>query len=440
METSDKKFYGGCLFVICIFVILVIWIRCSDSEDEAKAQRYQELMVQISREPDAGKAIVLFNDAYENATSRNERRRAKSGVITLYEQLGNYSEAHCLLDAFVDEFEESKFTEIHRALLYGKEGKTDKAIESFESVLAEKKEFKEPGLLKRLWNSFMDTGSGESHLTNYYDYFFDYVCNMVALGYESVFISDSIDRLKNKERLFSLNPQIDKVAQSYIDFKTEHPKSYGGFEAEKMDIMQKMHLFLWATPISTDNIIEDIYRMKWNFATLFLLEYDEIYGYQKAKSKMRDILKKNHTSSEKYPTFLIDAYMSMESSDKKSRVTYDEFRTFSKGGLSFLVKLTPTTFLTEESSFIKEGITDSRILLQCNDWHFSHGTNFLPDSVAKYKGHEKHLVLLSDDYTLDTLNIQTDKLGVSIEHVMVPTALYEMLLYDFSDCFENKDN
>lgn len=439
METSDKKFYGGCLFGVCIFVIFVIWIRCSDSEDEAKAQRYQELMAQITREPDAEKAIALFNEAYENATSRNERRRAKSGVITLYEQMGKYSEAHRLLDAFVDEFESSKFTDIHRALLFGKEGKTDKAIEMFESVLAIKKDYKEPGMLRKMWKSYLDTGSGESHLTNYYDYFFDYVCNMVALGYESVLINDSIERLKSKERLFSLNPQIDEVAQSYIDFKTDHPKSYGGFEAEKLDIMQKMHLFLWATPITTDNIIEDIYRMKWNFTTLFLLEYDEVYGYQKTKSKMRDILNMNHTSSEKYPTFLIDTYMSMESPDKKSRVTYDEFRTFSKGRLSFLVKLTPTTFLTEESSFINEGITDSRILLQCNDWHFSHGTYFLPDSVAIYKGQEKHLVLLSDDYTLDTLNIQTDKLGVRIEHVMVPTALYEMLLHDFSDCFDNKD-
>lgn len=440
METSDKKFHGGCLFVVCIFVIFVIWIRCSDNKEEAKVQRYQEIMDQISREPDAEKAITLFNEAYENATSRNERRRARSGVITLYEQMGNYSEAHRLLDAFVDEFESSKFTDIHRALIFGKEGKTDKAIEMFESVLAINKEFKEPGMIRKMWYLFMDNGTGESPLTNYYDYFFDYVCNMVALGYESVFINESIERLKSKERLFSLNPQIDEVAQSYFDFKTDHPKSYSSFEAEKLDIMQKMHLYLWTTPISTDNIIEDIYRMKWNFATLFLLEYDEVYGYQKTKSKMRDILKKNHTSSEKYPTFLIDTYMSMESTDKKSRVTYDEFRTFSKGGMSFLIKLTPTTFPSEESSFIKEGITDSRILLQCNDWHISHGTTFLPDSVAKYKGHEKHLVLLSDDYTLDTINIQTDKLGVRIEHVMVPTALYEMLLHDFSDCFDNKDN
>jgi tetratricopeptide (TPR) repeat protein len=439
MESSEKKIYSGCLFVFCIFVILIIWIRCSDSEDEAKAQRYQKLMAQISREPDAEKAIVLFNEAYENATSWNERRRAKSGVITLYEQMGKYSEAHRLLDAFVDEFESSKFTDIHRALLFGKEGKTDKAIEIFESVLAINKEYKEPGMLRKMWNSFMVTGSSESYLTNYYDYFFDYVCNMVALGYESVLIKDSIERLKSEERLFSLNPQIDEVAQSYIDFKSNLPKSYGGFEEEKLDIMQKMHLSLWVTPISIDNIIEDIYRMKWNFATLFLLEYDGIYGYQKTKNKMRDILRRNHTSSEKFPTFLIDAYMSMESTDKKSRITYDEFRNFSKGSMSFLVKLTPATFLTEESSFIKEGITDSRILLQCNDWHISHGTNFLPDSVAKYQGYEKHLVLLSDDYTLDTINIQTDKLGVRIEHVMVPTALYEMLLHDFSNCFVNND-
>ena len=64
METSDKKFYGGCLFGICIFAILVIWIRSSNSEDEEKSQRYKELMAQISREPDAEKAIALFNEAY----------------------------------------------------------------------------------------------------------------------------------------------------------------------------------------------------------------------------------------------------------------------------------------------------------------------------------------------------------------------------------------
>lgn len=433
MERSDKKFYGGCLFWICIFVILVVWIRWSDSEDEAKSHRYQELMSQIEQVPSAEKAIALLNEAYENATSRNERRKTRSGVIALYEQLGNFSMAHQHLDEFVDEFEESKFTKIHRALLYGKEGKTDKAIEAFESVLTEETEFKEPGLLKRLWNSFLDTGSGETSLTNYYDYFFDYVCNMIALGYESFLINDSTERLKNKERLFLLNPQIDEVAQSYINFKTDHPKSYGGFETEKLDIMQKMHLFLWTTSVSTDNLIEDTYRMKWNFATLFLLEYDDRYGYQNTKQKMSDLLKKNHTTSEKFPMFLIEAYMSFGQKDSKSKLTYDVFKSFNKGGMSFLVKLTPTTLLNQESSFIKEGITDSRILIQCNDWHFSHGTIFLPDSVTKYKGEEKHLVLLSDNYRLDTLVIKTDRLGVRIENVMIPTALYEMLANDFPE-------
>lgn len=436
MNSSDINSYGGCLFVVCIFIILVVWIRCSDSEDEKKMHYYQKLMIQISQETNAERAIALFNEAYENATSRNERLRAKSGVIVLYEQIGEYSEAHDLLDKFIDEFGSSKFTDIHKAILYGKEGKKDKAIEVFESVLAMKEEYEEPSLVNRLWNSFLDTGSGETHLANYYDYFFDYVCNMVALEYESILINDSTERLKNKERLFMLNPQIDEVAQSYINFKIDNPKSSGGFEAERLDIMQKMHLFLWTTGVTIDNLIEDIYRMKWNFVTLFLLEYDSVYGYQKTKSKLSALLKNNHTSSEKYPMFLIDAYMSLEMTNNKSRITYDDFKSFNKDGLSFLVKLTPTTYLTSESSFIKEGVTEPRILLQCNDWHFSHGTNFLSDSVVKYKGKEKRLVLLTDEYKVDTLNIHTDMLGVRIEHVMVPTALYEMLLHDFSNVYE----
>lgn len=142
MKESDKKSYGGCLLAICIFVIFIVWIRFSDSEDEAKAQRYQVLMLQISREKNAEKKITYYNEAYENASTKNDRRMTKSAVIALYEQMGNYSKAHKLLDEFVDEFEESKFTTIHRAFLFIKEGKTDKAIEQFEAVLAEKKSLK----------------------------------------------------------------------------------------------------------------------------------------------------------------------------------------------------------------------------------------------------------------------------------------------------------
>lgn len=432
MDKSDKKSYGGCLIFICIFAILAIFVRWRDDVDESKSQRYQELMDQIAKEPSAEKAIVLFNEAYENATSRNERRKARSGVIVLYEQLGNYSMAHHLLDEFIEEFESSKFTDIHRALLFVKEGKKEKAIEMLELVLNEKKDFEEPGMVACLWDSFISPDSGEKHLTHYYDYFFDYVCNMVALGYESYLITDSVERLKNKERLFLLNPQIDDVAQSYINYKTENPKSYGGFEVEKIDIMQKMHLGLWTTAVNTDNLVEDVYRMKWNFATFFLMEYDKTYGYQLTKQKMSDLLETNHTTSEKFPKFLIDAYMSLGQPENKSQMTYDDFKSFHKEGLAFLIKLTPTTLLSSESSFIKEGITDSRILLRCNDWEFSHGTNFLPDSVAKYRGMKKQLVLLSDDYKLDTISIESDRLGARIEYVFVPTAIYELLLHDFS--------
>lgn len=439
MKKSDKKSYGGCLLAICIFVIFIVWIRFSDSEDEAKAQRYQVLMLQISREKNAEKKITYYNEAYENASTKNDRRMTKSAVIALYEQMGNYSKAHKLLDEFVDEFEESKFTTIHRAFLFIKEGKTDKAIEQFEAVLAEKKEFEEPGVLKKWWNYYLDSGSEETQWTMYYDYFFDCICNMIALEYESSLINDPMERLKNKERLFMLNPQIDEVAQSYIDFKEDNPNSYGGFEAEKLNIMQKWHLSLWPEGNSRINLIEETYRMKWIYATLFLLAYDEVYGYQKTRSKMSILLSNNHTSIEKYPKFLIDAYMSLGKAEEKSRITYNDFRGFNKNGMSFLVKLTPTTILTKESTFINEGITDSRILLQCNDWHFSHGTTFLADSVAKYTGKEKRLVLLSDDYKLDTLKIKADNLGVMIEHVVVPTALYEMLLHDFSNRSDNNN-
>ena len=143
MKNPDKKHNYGCLFLIIIFAVIVILIRYSDSIENAKSQRYHELMIQVSQEPNSEKALEIFKEAYKNATSKNERRRARSGIIALYEQMGNYSKAHSHLDEFIDEFEIIAFNDF-----------SSKSFDNFNDGWSK-------GGLLRLMKLFLQASSGD---------------------------------------------------------------------------------------------------------------------------------------------------------------------------------------------------------------------------------------------------------------------------------------
>ena len=254
---------------------------------------------------------------------------------------------------------------------------------------------------------------------------------MNALEFEDFIITDSILKIENRKRLFNIAPELDIVAKSYLDFKDERPSSHAYDDEAEYQIMQSAR-FPYTFSDSIDNLIEELYRAKWNYTTKFLILHDAVYGYEDTKTKMSNIIQRNHTTVEKFPKFLVDVYMSLGEENNKSHITYEDFRSFYKMGWMYLVKLKPETIDEQISSFIKAGITDSRILIRCNDWAFSDSLLFTSDNVVQDIGKTKEIVLLSDEYKLDTIKITTDKLGVLIQYVPVPIALYQMLLLDFS--------
>lgn len=436
----SKKNNLGCVIGIVLFLALAAWIRISDRLEEKRSAKekelYSDLLVQANNafnHCDYEQEIALLEKAYQHAKfdyhKTINRMCVKWRIIGRYEFLKEYEKANEKLNAYIKEFGGSRYTDLLYARLLIEEGKSQEAHAVLESIISRFKGYKEAGFFGKLWFFFTDSKSNEKEIKNYYDYFYGYICCMSAFEYEDFIITDSIMKIENRERFFDIAPELDNVAKSYLDFKEKYPSSYSYYDEAEYEIMRSA---LFPAAISTGNLIEDIYRSRWDYITRFLLIHDAVYGYEDTKSKIGDILQRNHTTVERFPRFLVDAYMSFDEKTGKSHIAYEDFKSFYKSGWMYLIKLTPHTIDDQISSFIKAGITDSRILIRCNDWEFSDSLLFTPDNVIRDTGKTKEIVLLSDDYELDTINIPTDKLGVLIRCVPVPTALYQMLLFDFS--------
>ena len=81
-----------------------------------------------------------------------------------------------------------------------------------------------------------------------------------------------------------------------------------------------------------------------------------------------------------------------------------------------LLVLTPTTTLNKPSAFINAGVTKPCVLISCNGWNICDSILFNREMVLKDKGKVKKVVILKDDYTIDTLRIKDDLLGVTISY------------------------
>lgn len=438
---SSKKDRAGCIVGIVLFLVLIAWIRISDRIDEKRNNRERELYSELLMRADSAfnhcdfeQEIALLEEAYQHANfdfKTINKMKVKWRIIGRYEFLKEFEKANKLLNAFTKEFGQSVFTDLLHARLLIEEGKSQEAYTVLESVISSFKGYKDVGVFGKLWTLFTDSDNNERIIKNYYEYFYGYICCINALEFEDFIINDSILKIENRKRLFDIAPELDIVTKSYLDFKDKRPSSHAYDDEAEYQIMQSAR-FPYTFSDSIDNLIEELYRAKWNYTTKFLILHDAVYGYEDTKTKMSNIIQRNHTTVEKFPKFLVDVYMSLGEENNKSHITYEDFRSFYKMGWMYLVKLKPVTIDGQISSFIKAGITDSRILIKCNDWAFSDSLLFTSDNVVRDIGKTKEIVLLSDEYKLDTIKITTDKLGVLIQYVPVPIALYQMLLLDFS--------
>jgi hypothetical protein len=285
---------------------------------------------------------------------------------------------------------------------------------------------------------------------------------MVAADHETSILEDSVKRLDVEERIFHMAPQVDEIVSSFLDYRKDHPKNkcyydYNPTTDNEIVVMQALHLGLIDNYIRPSNIIEEMYRMKWFLATSFLFDHDKVYGYEMTKKKMQELLQESQATIEKYPKFLIDAYMDMDSkAPRKSKLSYEAFQSLKWDGWRVVTIISPSILGDNDPSFIDPGISGDNILLQANGWFFSSDPSMLKDSSSVdstnmfswkqkvlannsiyiteflHSDSPKKIYFLTEEYTLDSIVTVSDKLKVWAKTVMVPNPLFELLSLDFS--------
>lgn len=476
-ESCIWKPYNSIWILFIVFISTITVGGCSNTKTENKEQKnelaaenenkYKEIKSIIDNEKDVNKLLELYKEACLYTTSISDKKDVKSHIINLNEQLENYDEALKLLDEYEKEFEEQKCTIIHRAELFKKKALSygdlninqyyqsftvfEQAIEQtnlfwqaenqYEKALNKRNVAPKYNWFTMQWNSDYDISKA------YIEYFFNYLCDMLAILYKASLYSDPVLGIQQAERFFTCAPQFEEVLASYYKYRNDLKKKYSNhlllsLSTRDLSLNTEINLLAnyqlgynchyWSFNDFYD-FIEDIKRMRWNSINMFLYNYDMQYGYESTRSKMQILMKDYQIEGGITKRYFLDTYMALaDSVGRKSKIPYDILLSLANKEIyDYVTILSPTTIDGELSSFIKAGITGPRILLRCNDWVFSDFNDFTSETVASYKGEIKKIVLLSDNYDVDTIQIYADKLGVSISKIKVDPAFFNLLLYDF---------
>lgn len=402
----------GWYFVVLFFIALIVWIRWDDAKSKKRQQEYNAILAELSRPMPIDSASLLWENAYKKAGSYNERRLCLGKTILCYEGQNTQDKALELLKQYEDEFEVSTSTLIHNAMIQNQIGNERKCKQILDSIIGSPLLYKEPSLSDICKNFFDKTDTQNTACLNF---FYEYICRIVAIQYRISMESEMPQKIELYEK-FDDYESIDDVIMEYQVFLDTNPHFQSLFLGERLCILQQTHLYLFQNYWNPEYAIDDLLRFKWNFYSMYLDEYDKCYGYKKTKKHFQVLMTKHKLASEGYQKFLLNAYMTLNDVNNKYNLTYDEYKNLRREGLGYVVKLTPKIFLNQQSAFINAGVTKPCLLLSCNGWSICDSTLFSRDMVVADSGKIKHIVILKDDYTLDTLRIKEDKLGVEISY------------------------
>lgn len=410
-------------FVVLFFITLIVWIRWDNAESEKRQIEYKAILEELSYPLPIDSARILWEKAYKCADGYNERRLCLGKTILCYEGQNSQDKALDLLKQYEDEFEVSTSTLIHNAMIQNQIGNERKCKQILDSIIGSPLRYKEPTLSDICKNFFDKT---DTQNTAYLIFFYEYICRMVAIQYRISLESDMQERIEIYQK-FDDYGSIDEVLMEYQAFRDSNPHYQPLFIGERLCILQQTHLYLFQNYWNPKYAIDDLLRFKWNFYSMYLDEYDKCYGYENTKNHFQVIMAKHKLASEGYQKFLLNAYMKSHDPNSKYYLTYDEYKNLRREGPGYVVKLTPKTSLNQQSAFINAGVTKPCLVLSCNGWNICDSTLFSRDMVVADSGKIKQIVILKDDYTLDTLQIKEDRLGVEISYRPVCSMTLDMI-------------
>lgn len=424
----------GCIIPILLFCLLIIWIRWSDYDEYIQSKENHKIQKKIDSISDCKVKIKLLNVLYEKDwLSINERRLTLGRIIFEYENLNNFDSALTILKKYENVYEKSLFTTTHEATIHYMKGDSILAQELLKNVIYEKIQYDSMNWFNKIFQRWINSGHGAEY-SRYLDYLYNVYCQLYALyNYRNINHDIKAKTDITLKYLKQIN-ELDSIIPEFLSFEQRCPTDADLYDIERKNILMnhlKIGDYKRLSPFK-DDIVSMIYNLRAAIVAELIIEYDSLY--EKTKTKQVIMENFNAISSMNFPDLLfIKAYKKYVGIDNyfPTRTTYEQYRSFSKDRYRILTLATPTTALNDSSALINQGVFDSFIVLSCNDWSICDSTLFTRETVLKYKGIPKNIIMLRNDYQTDTTCIMDDQIGALLYYIIVPEPVYQMLLYDF---------
>lgn len=447
MSSDMKKFKSflnenkGCLFLIVIFGLLVLSIRACDYYDDIEIDRYYSLrnegdsLMYSGAHKSAIEKYISALKIYSSGTSYT--LPCYSGMANCYESLCKYDSALFYLDKYDNKAGETIFSNMHRAIIYAKMNDKQTSRNILDKILNKPLEFDDPSVWTTLTDGWLHNKNDYSKCKAYLDYLFTYYCKLLALRIRAGLSESKSEYMSYMNRIFSLATDEESVIENFRKFVADGTINLSTF-SEYSD-SQRAHI--WNHPIITNISIDKVvYRIKWLMASEYLIFYDNQEGYQKTKQHFNEIISSHSGTIENFPKFLIGVYMNLDGKGKLStNLTYNDFEelrgssmtTDSKLIMSYIV-VASVSKLSLRKYDTMESFVHPAIVLKCNDWDLDNDSVTLYDYIESQRDNEKTMIILKEDYTIDSVKTDEDYFGINLEYIVVPKMFKELFKKEFN--------
>lgn len=431
----------GCLYLVIIFVLFVLSIRACDYYDDIETDRYNSL----KNEGDS----LMYSGIYKNALEKyisalkihssgtSYTLPCYSGITNCYESLCKYDSALFYLDKYDDEAGKTCFSNIHRAIIYAKKNDKQMSRNILDKILNKPLEFDSPSFWTTLTDGWLHSKNDYSKCKAYLDYLFTYYCKLLALRIRAGLSESKSEYMSCMNRIFNLATNEESVIN---DFRKSVVNDVSNpFIFPEYSDYQRAHI--WSYPIITNISVDEIvYRIKWLMASEYLIFYDAQNGYHKTKQHFNEIIGSHSGTIENFPKFLIGVYMNLDGKGKLStNLTYDDFEELRNSSMtsdstlimSYIVKASVSKLSLHKYDTM-ESFVPPAIVLKCNDWDLDNDSVSLYDYIKSQRGKEKTMIILKEDYTIDSVKTNEDYFGIDLEYIAVPKIFKELYKKEFN--------
>lgn len=431
----------GCLYLIVVFGLLVLSIRACDYYDDIETDHFYSLKNEgdsLMYKGEYERAIEKYESALKiHSTGTTYTLPCYSCMINCYESLCKYDSALYYLDKYEHGAGEFSSINIHRAIIYAKKNDKQTSKKILDHILNQPLKFNQPSLWVTLTDGWLHSKNGYSESKAYADYLFTYYYKLLALQTRAELTGSESEYMSYMDRLFDLAIDEESVIESFRKFAAKGTSFSYSFREYYND--QQTDVPNYPT-VANINIDEIVYRLKWIMATNYLIYYDARKGYHLTKQHFNEIIGTHSGTIENFPKFLIGVYMNLDGKGRLStNLSYDDFEQLRCSSITpdstlimshivkaFSSKLSQKKYPTMES-FVRPSI-----VLKCNDWDMDNDTISLYDYIKSQQGKEKTMIILKEDYTIDSVKTKEDYFGINLEYIAVPKIFKELFKKEFN--------